>query len=210
MLLLNLADVRAVGHGALTGWRLDQVRRLYERVRDRLETLPSREETRVGFEERLTAGAGPDRAESAEVHAGLVPPRYRLEVPPEVAVQPETSAQIAAIMRHCTERRIPVTPRGGGTGLSGGAVPVHGGVSLSLARMNRILEIDTENLIVVVQPGVITQTLQEAVDRVSSAATSPNVRAARAHSSMASPKTMCWELKRSCPTATSPAGAASS
>lgn len=84
--------------------------------------------------------------------------------PPEAVVQPEDTAQIAAIMRHCSERRIPVTPRGGGTGLSGGALPVYGGVSLSMVRFNRVLEIDTDNLIVVVQPGVVTQTLQEAVE----------------------------------------------
>lgn len=84
--------------------------------------------------------------------------------PPEVALRPETTAQVQAIMRYCTERRIPVTPRGAGTGLSGGALPVYGGVSLSMARMNKILEIDTNNLVVVVQPGVITQVMQEAVE----------------------------------------------
>lgn len=84
--------------------------------------------------------------------------------PPEVVLRPETDSQIQAIMRHCSERRIPVTPRGAGTGLSGGALPVNGGVSLSLARMNRILEVDTSNLVVVTQPGVITQVLQETVE----------------------------------------------
>ncbi|MEW5701201.1 MAG: FAD-linked oxidase C-terminal domain-containing protein [Candidatus Zixiibacteriota bacterium] len=84
--------------------------------------------------------------------------------PPEVAVRPQTTEQVQAIMRHCSSRRIPVTPRGGGTGLSGGALPVRGGVCLSLDRMNRILEIDTDNLVAVVQPGVITQVLQEAVE----------------------------------------------
>jgi glycolate oxidase len=84
--------------------------------------------------------------------------------PPDVVLQPQTAEQIQAIMRHCNERLIPVTPRGGGTGLSGGALPVHGGVSLSIVKMNRILEIDTDNLMVVVQPGVVTQVLQEAVE----------------------------------------------
>ncbi len=84
--------------------------------------------------------------------------------PPEVVLRPETAKQIQAIMRHCSARRIPVTPRGAGTGLSGGALPVNGGVSLSLAKMNRILEVDTSNLVIVTQPGVITQVLQETVE----------------------------------------------
>jgi glycolate oxidase len=67
-------------------------------------------------------------------------------------------------MRYCAERKLPVTPRGGGTGLSGGALPVVGGVLLSLDRLNEILEIDTDNMVVVTQPGVITQVLQEAVE----------------------------------------------
>jgi [protein-PII] uridylyltransferase len=85
LMLLNVADVRAVGRGALTGWRLDQIRRLYERVRDRLEVLPSREGAGASFEERLVAAAGRERAEAARVHAGMVPPRYRLEIDPETA-----------------------------------------------------------------------------------------------------------------------------
>lgn len=84
--------------------------------------------------------------------------------PPEVVVRPQTTAHVQAVMRHCAARRLPVTPRGGGTGLSGGALPVCGGVCLSLDRMNRILEIDANNLVAVVQPGVITQVLQEAVE----------------------------------------------
>jgi len=84
--------------------------------------------------------------------------------PPDVVLRPESADQIQSIMRHCNERRIPVTPRGAGTGLSGGALPVHGGVSLSLDRMKKLIEIDTNNLAAVVEPGVITQVLQEAVE----------------------------------------------
>jgi glycolate oxidase len=87
-----------------------------------------------------------------------------LSFPPEVVVLPRTAAQVQAIMKHCAARQLPVTPRGAGTGLSGGALPVHGGVCLSLAKMNQILEVDTENLVAVVQPGVITQVLQETVE----------------------------------------------
>jgi len=82
---------------------------------------------------------------------------------PEVVVKPDTSAQIADIMRLANRERIPVTPRGAGSGLSCGAVPVYGGILLSLERMNRILEIDRENMVVVVEPGVVTNDINEAV-----------------------------------------------
>jgi glycolate oxidase len=84
---------------------------------------------------------------------------------PEVVVRPDGAAEIAAIMRLANRERIPVTPRGAGSGLSGGAVPVFGGILLSLERMNRILEIDTANLVVVVEPGVVTNEINEAVRR---------------------------------------------
>lgn len=87
-----------------------------------------------------------------------------LAFPPEVVVRPADAQQIAGILRHAGSRRIPVTPRGGGTGLSGGALPVHGGISLSLERLNRIIAIDTRNLQAEVEPGVITQKFQEQVE----------------------------------------------
>lgn len=89
-----------------------------------------------------------------------------LNFPPDVILKPKSTEQVAAILSHCDQRRLPVTPRGGGTGLSGGALPVFGGVCLSVEKFNRILEIDRDNLMVVVQPGVITQTLQEKVEEV--------------------------------------------
>ena len=82
---------------------------------------------------------------------------------PEVVLKPVDSKQVSEIMKWCNEHRIPVTPRGAGTGLSGGALAVSGGVSLSLERMNRIIEIDERNLQATVEPGVITQVFQEAV-----------------------------------------------
>ncbi len=85
---------------------------------------------------------------------------------PDVVVKPSATAEIAAILRLANAERIPVTPRGGGTGLSGGALAVHGGIVLSLERLNRILEIDRENFFVVCQPGVITEVLQNAVEAV--------------------------------------------
>ena len=82
---------------------------------------------------------------------------------PDVVIRPRTPEEISAIMKICNRYKIPVTPRGGGTGESGGAIPIYGGVSLSVERMNEILKIDEQNLQVVTEPGVITQTLQEAV-----------------------------------------------
>lgn len=86
-----------------------------------------------------------------------------LVFPPEVVLKPGSPADIQAILRHCSKHRIPVTPRGAGTGLSGGALPHAGGVSLSMERLNRILQIDERNLQVTVEPGVITEVLQTAV-----------------------------------------------
>jgi glycolate oxidase len=86
--------------------------------------------------------------------------------PADVVVLPANADDVAAVMRLCSEHRVPVVPRGAGTGYTGGAVPVRGGVVLSLERMNRILEIDEANLVAVVEPNVITGDLQDAVERV--------------------------------------------
>jgi glycolate oxidase len=83
--------------------------------------------------------------------------------PPEVVLRPRTAQEISAVMRICNQYRIPVTPRGGGTGLSGGALPHLGGVLISTDRMNSILNIDERNLQVTTEPGVITEILQNAV-----------------------------------------------
>ena len=82
---------------------------------------------------------------------------------PDVVLRPRTTAEVSAIMKVCNQYKVPVTPRGGGTGLMGGALPHQGGVVLSLDRMNSILNIDKENLQVTVEPGVITEVLQDAV-----------------------------------------------
>ena len=86
--------------------------------------------------------------------------------PADVVVSPDAADRIAAIVRLCARHAVPLVPRGAGTGYTGGAVPLHGGVVLSLERMNRILEIDEENLVAIVQPNVITGELQAAVERV--------------------------------------------
>ena len=82
---------------------------------------------------------------------------------PDVVIKPRSAKEISAIMVICNEHKIPVTPRGAGTGLSGGALPHVGGVLLSMERMNSILEIDERNLQVTTEPGVITEVLQDAV-----------------------------------------------
>lgn len=86
-----------------------------------------------------------------------------LQFPPEVVVRPRTTDEVAAIVKVCAQHHIPVTPIGGRTGLSGGALSVHGGVALALDRMDRIESIDEKNLQVILQPGVITQVLMDAV-----------------------------------------------
>jgi glycolate oxidase len=82
---------------------------------------------------------------------------------PEVVVKPRTAAEISAILKLCNEHTIPVTPRGAGTGLSGGALPDKGGILLSTERLNTIIDIDEQNLQVTTEPGVITEVLQDAV-----------------------------------------------
>lgn len=83
--------------------------------------------------------------------------------PPHVVVKPATVEEVAAIMKLANENKIPVTPIGARTGLSGGALSIHGGIGLSMERFNSIINIDEQNLQVIVEPGVITQVLREAV-----------------------------------------------
>lgn len=82
---------------------------------------------------------------------------------PQVVLKPETAKEISEVLKICNEKRIPVTPRGAGTGLSGGALPHLGGVLISTERMNHILDIDEKNLQITTEPGVITEVLQDAV-----------------------------------------------
>ena len=80
---------------------------------------------------------------------------------PEVVLQPGTTEDVSKIMAYCNGQMIPVTARGAGTGLSGGALPVYGGVVLDMKRFNKILHVDKRNFQVTTEPGVITQELQE-------------------------------------------------
>src|SRR5512135_1992912 len=115
----------------------------------------------VGPDDVLTR---PERAEEMErySHDEVV----GLAAEPEVVVRVTSAAQVSEIMRVAQRASCPVTPRGAGYGLSGGAVPVCGGIVLSLEKMKRILEIDSENLMATVEPGVITGDIHRAVEAV--------------------------------------------
>jgi glycolate oxidase len=82
---------------------------------------------------------------------------------PEVVARPKNAEEVSAILKLCNRETIAATPRGAGTGLSGGALAIYGGVIISMERFNRIIEIDERNLQATVEPGVITQVFQEAV-----------------------------------------------
>ena len=87
----------------------------------------------------------------------------KLHYLPDVVIKPRTAEEISKILTLCNKHKIPVTPRGAGTGLSGGALPNLGGVLISTERLNTILDIDERNLQVTTEPGVITEVLQNAV-----------------------------------------------
>ena len=82
---------------------------------------------------------------------------------PDCLVRPGTAAEIAAIMKLANRERIPVTPRGAGSGLSGGAVPLCGGIVLLCDRMNKVIEYDKANMMITVEPGMVTNEINELV-----------------------------------------------
>lgn len=82
---------------------------------------------------------------------------------PEVVVKPNSPQQVSALLKICNDSLIPATPRGAGTGLSGGSLPVMGGLMISMERFNSILQIDEDNLQATVEPGVITEVFMNAV-----------------------------------------------
>lgn len=85
---------------------------------------------------------------------------------PDVVVHAESTEQVSRIVRLANAERIPILPRGAGSGFTGGSLPIRGGIVLVLTRMNRILEIDSENLIAIVEPGVVTGRLQKEVEKL--------------------------------------------
>ncbi len=110
-----------------------------------------------GIMTRLQEIVGPENVLS---EASDIEPYSHDETPglrafPEVVVKPAEKKEIVEVLRLANKKKVPLTPRGGGTGLSGGAIPLKGGIVLSLERMNRILDIDTANSMAVLQAGVI-------------------------------------------------------
>ena len=85
---------------------------------------------------------------------------------PEIVVHPSTPAEISEILKLANAEKIPVFPRGAGSGFSGGSLPTEGGIVLATSRLDKILEIDEENLVATVEPGVVTEVFQKAVEKV--------------------------------------------
>jgi len=114
----------------------------------------------------LLAICGPEAVQTGKEQCEQAGRDYTedLVYPPAAVVSPSTAEQVAAVLAYCQARRIAVTPRGAGTGLSGGSLPVCGGISLSTARLNRILHIDKDNFQATVEPGVINEVFRNAVE----------------------------------------------
>jgi len=87
-----------------------------------------------------------------------------LSYPPEVVLKPKTTEEISKIITYCNDKLISITPCGARTGLSGGSLPINGGIALSTERLNSIIEIDDRNLQAKVEPGVINQVFRDAVE----------------------------------------------
>ena len=81
---------------------------------------------------------------------------------PDIVLAPSSAEEVSRILKLANRHRLPVTPRGGGTGLSGGALPLFGGVVISDERLNHVIEVDEENLVIVTEPGVITNEINAA------------------------------------------------
>jgi glycolate oxidase len=119
----------------------------------------------ASFVDAIVRVVGPDHVRrDAESRLAYGTDALKRGHPADLVVMPGSADEIADIARLCHEMRVPLVPRGSGTGYTGGAVPLLGGLVLSLERLNRILEIDEENLLAVVEPGVITGDLQAAVE----------------------------------------------
>src|SRR6478672_1728683 len=85
---------------------------------------------------------------------------------PIAVVFPITAEEVQAVIKLCNAHKIPVVPRGRGTGTAGGSVPEQGGVALSLERMNKIISVDPDNRMAIIEPGVLNQELQDAIKSV--------------------------------------------
>lgn len=117
------------------------------------------------FKQKLISILGPGEVISSEdeLIAYECDALTGLRIKPVFVVLPENADQVSRVVKQCYEHDIPYVPRGAGTGLSGGALPVEEGVVISLSRMNKILEVDIENELVVVEPGVVNISVTNAV-----------------------------------------------
>ncbi len=122
-----------------------------------LESLPAHLAALIGPEKVTTA---------AEILAANSGDKWSASHPPDLVVFAESTADVAAVLKFANAQKIPVTTRGAGFGYVGGAVPIHGGIVLSTARMNKILGMHPEDGVAIVQPGVITGDLQAAAHAV--------------------------------------------
>ncbi len=122
--------------------------------------------TQPALADRLTEMLGADRVTTrpAELLTYSYDGTFQQKVP-DLVVAPRTTDEVAAVLRLANTAGVPVIPRGASTGLAGGTIPLTGGIILNLARMNRILEVDLANAVAVVEPGVVTATLQAEVER---------------------------------------------
>jgi FAD/FMN-containing dehydrogenases len=122
--------------------------------------------TRIGVKRALKEAIGEHKVLDDEMDRMLYSyDATRLSFPPDVVVIPESEEDVKKVVKICYEEGVPITPRGAGSGYTGGAIPVKGGVLISFEKMDKILWIDEDNAVAKVQPGVITYRLQQAVEK---------------------------------------------
>jgi glycolate oxidase len=114
------------------------------------------------LEQQLPAGELRTDLDTCQAYAG---DKWKIARVPDAVALPRTTDSAAAILRFANQHQIPVTPRGAGCGYAGSCVPIRGGLALSMSRMKRIKEINPADFVAVVQPGVITESLQKAVEK---------------------------------------------
>src|SRR5713101_8263706 len=120
------------------------------------------ERLRVQLQKRLPRGEVVFDKAAREAHSG---DKWFASRVPEAVVMARSASTVSKLLQFASAHRLPVTARGSGYGYVGGCVPSEGGIALSLAAMNRIKEINAADFVAVVEPGVITATLQEAVEK---------------------------------------------
>jgi glycolate oxidase len=132
-------------------------------------TMPALDESAIGDRDRIAADLARLVAPASVIAAPAALKAYETDgltayrQPPLVAVLPGNTEEVAAVLRYCHRRKLKVVPRGSGTSLSGGALPLADGVLVGLGKLNRILEIDYENRCAIVQPGVPNLAISHAV-----------------------------------------------